>query len=108
MSRSLTYTVPSIKASPSPKTNNSNIYKNNNGIDQDSPTPFIKVNIKTTHRLMPKLISAEIDPATTTIYFGKLIFLNKSPWLTTDFKPPFVTSAKKLHMTVPNNSATGQ
>ena len=42
------------------------------------------------------------------MYVVFIYFLNKSPFETTDIKPRFVVSVKKLHKTMPNSNATAK
>ena len=79
----------------------------NNAV-QERLTPFSRINIKTTPRLINKLINDETVPEITIIYFGKFNFLIKSPLFTIDPRPLLVASVKNDHKTIPNNIVTGK
>lgn len=53
-------------------------------------------------RLRNKLINAEKELERTITYFGKLIFLIKSPLETIEETLALVTSTKKFHRTTPS------
>ena len=64
-------------------------------------TPLMRAKMIITTRLMSILITAVRVEETTTMYFGKLIFLRRSPRLTIAWMPCMVHSVKKLHIVVP-------
>lgn len=79
MSRYLTLMEPNRKAIPRDKRYSSmiaGIASNQAGL---GVIPLIKVNMMITPRLMSILMTAVRVDETTTMYFGKLIFLSKSP-----------------------------
>jgi hypothetical protein len=66
-------------------------------------SPLNSQNSRTITIESKKLISDEIVPEMTMMYFGKFIFLSKSPFETIELKEKFVASEKKFHMTIPKS-----
>ncbi|MNR47795.1 hypothetical protein D3C85_1669440 [compost metagenome] len=64
--------------------------------------PLRRANIKTTIKLRPRLIRAEVELARTTRYLGILILRMRSPLATTELAPVIVASLKKFQRTIPS------
>lgn len=73
----------------------------------DNWTPFTIINSSTTAILNNRFINEETVPEITTIYFGKLIFLSKSPRLTIEFDPWLVASTKSSTILYPITNRRG-
>ena len=57
---------------------------------------------------MPRLINADTEDDTTSIYLGMFIFLSIAPLLTIDIIPWLVVSPKKFHNTIANSKDTAK
>lgn len=75
---------------------------------QWNSTPFTMANIKTTTKLIARLINAEMVAEITIMYFGKFIFLIKSPLLTIADMPWDVASEKNDHSVIAKSNDTAK
>ena len=75
---------------------------------QENVTPLKNEKIKTTTRLITKLMAAPEMADKTMMCLEKFNFRNKSPRLTIDTIPIDVASEKKPQITLANKRATGK
>lgn len=108
MSRNLTYNDDNRNEIPTDTIKSSATKGIINNHWNDGVTPLIKAKRHKTTMPKKRLIKADIAVENTNKYFGRLIFLIKSPRATTDDTPRLVDSAKKFHRMTPVNKYTGK